>query len=49
MAAISFGGMPLSIRDRPDEATGMAVLHAVLDAVIWPRASQRRSGLLTPR
>jgi len=34
VAAISFGGMPLSIRDRPDEATGIAVLHAVLDAVI---------------
>jgi aryl-alcohol dehydrogenase-like predicted oxidoreductase len=24
--------MPLSLRDRPDEATGIAVLHAVLDA-----------------
>jgi len=32
VAAITFGGMPLSIRDRPDEATGIAVLHAVLDA-----------------
>jgi aryl-alcohol dehydrogenase-like predicted oxidoreductase len=32
VAAIAFGGMPLSIRDRPDEATGIAVLHAVLDA-----------------
>ncbi len=32
VGAISFGGMPLSIRDRPDEATGIAVLHAVLDA-----------------
>ena len=32
VAAISYGGMPLSIRDRPDEATGIAVLHAVLDA-----------------
>ena len=32
VAAVAFGGMPLSIRDRPDEATGIAVLHAVLDA-----------------
>jgi aryl-alcohol dehydrogenase-like predicted oxidoreductase len=32
VAAIAFGGMPLSIRDRPDEATGIAVIHTVLDA-----------------
>ena len=32
VSAISFGGMPLSIAGRPDEATGIATIHAVLDA-----------------
>lgn len=29
---IGFGGMPLSIQGRPDEAQGMRVLHAAIDA-----------------
>ncbi|MGE0786340.1 MAG: aldo/keto reductase [Sandaracinaceae bacterium] len=29
---IGLGGMPLSIGDRPDEATGVRVIHAALDA-----------------
>ena len=29
---IGFGGMPLSITGRPDEATGRAVIHAAIDA-----------------
>jgi aryl-alcohol dehydrogenase-like predicted oxidoreductase len=29
---VGFGGMPLSIADRPDEATAIDVLHAALDA-----------------
>lgn len=32
VTAIAFGGMPLSIKGRPDETTGIEVLHAVLDA-----------------
>jgi aryl-alcohol dehydrogenase-like predicted oxidoreductase len=30
--AIGFGGMPLSIQGRPDEAQGVRVLHAAIDA-----------------
>ncbi len=30
--AIGFGGMPLSIKGRPDEAQGVRVLHAAIDA-----------------
>jgi aryl-alcohol dehydrogenase-like predicted oxidoreductase len=29
---VGFGGMPLSLTDRPDEPTAIAVLHAALDA-----------------
>lgn len=29
---VGFGGMPLSLTDRPDEKTAIAVLHAALDA-----------------
>lgn len=32
VSVIGFGGMPLSIQGRPDEATGVRVMHAVLDA-----------------
>ncbi len=31
VSAIGFGGMPLSIDDRPDETQGIRVLHAALD------------------
>ncbi|MBI1722445.1 MAG: aldo/keto reductase [Gemmatimonadetes bacterium] len=32
VSAVGFGGMPLSIQGRPDEATGVRVIHAALDA-----------------
>lgn len=32
VTVIGFGGMPLSIADRPDEADAITVIHAVLDA-----------------
>lgn len=32
VSVIGFGGMPLSIAGRPDEATAIATIHAVLDA-----------------
>jgi len=32
VAAVGFGGMPLSISGRPDEAQGVKVIHAALDA-----------------
>ena len=32
VSVVGFGAMPLSIRDRPDEATALRVLHAALDA-----------------
>lgn len=32
VSAVGFGGMPLSIQGRPDEATGMRAVHAALDA-----------------
>lgn len=32
VSAIGLGGMPLSIQGRPDEAQGVAVIHAALDA-----------------
>ena len=32
VSVVGFGGMPLSIQGRPDEDTGVAVLHSVLDA-----------------
>lgn len=31
VSIIGFGGMPLSIRDRPDERTAIEVIHAALD------------------
>lgn len=31
VSAVGFGGMPLSIQERPDEATGIRVIHAALD------------------
>ena len=34
VSAIGFGGMHLSIADRPDEATAIRVIHAALDAGI---------------
>ena len=34
VTALGFGGMPLSLADRPDEATALRTLHAVLDAGI---------------
>jgi aryl-alcohol dehydrogenase-like predicted oxidoreductase len=32
VTAVGFGAMPLSISDRPDEAQGLKVIHAALDA-----------------
>lgn len=32
VSKVGFGGMPLSLRDRPSEAESMKVLHAALDA-----------------
>ena len=32
VSVVGFGGMPLSIQGRPDEATGLRVIHAALDA-----------------
>jgi aryl-alcohol dehydrogenase-like predicted oxidoreductase len=32
LSPIGFGAMPLSIKDRPDEATSRSVLHAAIDA-----------------
>ena len=32
VSAIGLGGMPLSIQNHPDEATGVRVIHAALDA-----------------
>jgi aryl-alcohol dehydrogenase-like predicted oxidoreductase len=31
---IGFGGMPLSIKNRPDESQAIRVIHAALDAGI---------------
>jgi len=32
VSVVGFGGMPLSIQDRPDEEQGVRVIHAALDA-----------------
>ncbi len=32
VSVVGFGGMPLSIRERPDEATAIGVIHAALEA-----------------
>ena len=32
VSVVGFGGMPLSIQDRPDEAQGIRTIHAALDA-----------------
>src|ERR1700709_2598305 len=34
VSAIGFGGMPISIEGRPDDAQGIATIHAALDAGI---------------